>query len=219
MGEKGSNGAGYSSAVVAEICGVRQYVQLVGRGVIGVDAATGRFLWGYNDIANNIANITSPAVRGDYVFATTVYNTGSALLKISRSGEDFQADEVYFIHSKDFQNHHGGIVLVGDYVYGGHGQNRGDPACIALATGNVMWKERAPARGSAAVLYADGHLIYRYDRGEVYLIEASPEGLKVKGHFKALEDEGPAWAHPVIHQGKLYLRHANLLLCYDVRAL
>jgi prepilin-type processing-associated H-X9-DG protein len=110
-------------------------------------------------------------------------------------------------------------VLVGDYVYGGHGSNRGDPACIELATGEVVWKERAPARGSAGVLYADGHLIYRYDRGEVLLIEASPEGLKIKGRFEALEDEGPAWPHPVIHQGRLYLRHANLLLCYDLRAL
>ncbi len=219
LGEKGADGSGYSSAVAADICGIQQYVQLVGRGVIGVEAATGRFLWGYNEIANNIANITSPAVRGDYVFASTAYNTGSALLKISKQGEDLNAEEVYFIRSKDFQNHHGGVVLVGDYVYGGHGPNRGDPACVELATGKVVWKQRAPARGSASVLYADGHLVYRYDRGEVMLVEATPDGLNVKGRFTAREDEGPAWAHPVIHQGKLYLRHANLLLCYDVRAL
>lgn len=219
LGEKGADGSGYSSAVVAEICGVRQYVQMVGRGVIGVEAATGRFLWGYNRVANNVANIPSPAVRGNYVFATTAYNTGSVLLKISRNGEAFQADEVYFIHPRDFQNHHGGVVLVGDYVYGGHGPNRGDPACIELATGKVVWKERAPAKGSAGVLYADGHLIYRYDRGDVLLVEASPEGLNVKGRFEAPQDDGPAWPHPVIHQGKLYLRHANLLMCYDVRAL
>ena len=218
LGKKGSDGAGYSSAVVAKICGVRQYVQMVGRGVIGVEAATGRFLWGYNRVANNVANITSPAVRGNYVFASTAYNTGSVLLDISRDGDDFRADEVYFIHSRDFQNHHGGVVLLGDYIYGGHGPNRGDPACIELATGEVAWKERAPARGSAAVLYADGHLVYRYDRGEVLLVEASPEGLVIKGRFKAPEGEGPAWPHPVIHQGKLYLRHDNLLFCYDVRA-
>ncbi len=219
LGPLGAEGCGYCSAAIAEICGVRQVVQMVGRGVVGVDVATGRLLWGYNDVANNIANITTPAVRGNYVFASTAYNTGSALLKISRDGDDFNADEVYFIHSRDFQNHHGGIALVGDYVYGGHGPNRGDPACIELATGEIVWKERAPARGSAAVLYADGHLIFRYDRGEVLLIAATPEGLKIKGRFEAPEDEGPAWAHPVIHQGRLYLRHADLLLCYDLRAL
>ena len=218
LGEKGADGAGYSSAVVAEIRGVRQYVQLVGRGVIGVEAATGRFLWGYNQIANNVANITSPSVRGDYVFASTAYNTGSVLLRIDRTAQEFQASEVYFIHPKDFQNHHGGVVLLGDYIYGGHGPNRGGPACVELATGEVVWKERAPATGSAAVLYADGHLIYRYDRGDVLLIEASPKGLNIKGRFTAPDDEGPAWPHPVIHDGKLYLRHANLLLCYDVRA-
>jgi len=218
LGEKGADGCGYSSAVVAEICGMRQYVQVVGRGVIGVEATTGRFLWGYNDIANTVANITSPVVRGDYVFATTAYNTGSVLLKLTREDDAFQAQEVYFVNPRDFQNHHGGVVLLGDYIYGGHGPNRGDPSCIEFSTGRVIWKERAPARGSAAVLYADGHLIFRYDRGEVLLIEASPEAMKIKGRFKALEDEGPAWAHPVIHQRKLYLRHADSLFCYDLEA-
>lgn len=217
IGEKGADGAAYSSAVVAEIAGVRQYVQIVGRGAIGVDAVTGRFLWGYNPIACTVANITRPVVRGDYVFVTTAYNVGSALLKISRNGDAFQADEVYFLKGRDFQNHHGGVVLVGDYIYGGHGPNRGDPACIEFGTGKIMWKERAPARGSAAVLYADGNLIFRYDRGEVLLIEASPEAMKIKGRFEAVQDDGPAWPHPVIHQGKLYLRHSNLLVCYDLR--
>jgi hypothetical protein len=170
-------------------------------------------------VANDVANITAPVVRGDYVFATSAYNTGSALLKIRRDGETFHADEVYFMPYTDFQNHHGGVVLVGDYLYGGHGPNRGEPACVELATGEVVWKERPPARGSAAVLYADGHLILRYDRGDVVLMEATPDGQRIKGQFKAPEDDGPAWAHPVIHQGKLYLRHANVLACYDVRAL
>ncbi len=218
IGEKGADGAGYSSAVVANICGVRQYVQMVGRGVIGVEAETGRFLWGYNDVANTVANITSPAVRGDFVFATTAYNTGAALLKIGRDGDDFRADEVYFIKSREFQNHHGGIVLLGDYIYGGSGANKGFPSCIELATGEVVWQERGPGHGSGAVVYADGNLIYRYDRGEVVLIEASPDGMKIKGCFDAAEDDGPAWAHPVVHDGRLYLRHANSLFCYDIAA-
>ena len=218
IGEKGADGAGYSSAVVAEICGVRQYVQMLGRGVIGVEAETGRFLWGYNRIANNVANITAPVVRGDYVFASTAYNTGSALLRITPDGDSLRAEEVYFIASRDFQNHHGGVVLVGDHIFGGHGSNSGHPTCIEFGTGKIVWKKRAQSRGSAAVLYADGHLIFRYDRGEILLIEASSEELKIKGSFKAPMGEGPAWAHPVIHKGKLYLRHDDLLLCYDLRA-
>ena len=217
IGEKGADGAGYSSAVVAEIRGVRQYVQMLGRGVIGVEADTGQFLWGYNRVANNVANITSPLIRGNYVFASTAYNTGSVLLKIMSEGSSLRAEEVYFLGPRDFQNHHGGVVAVGDHLFGGHGPNRGDPACIEFGTGKVAWKQRAPARGSAAVLYADGHLIFRYDRGEILLIEASPEELKIKGRFKAPMAEGPAWAHPVIHKGKLYLRHDDVLLCYDLR--
>lgn len=218
LGDKGADGAAYSSAVVAEIDGIRQYVQLIGRGAVGVEAETGRFLWGYNRVANNVANITAPVVRGNYVFVTTAYNSGSALLEVKRQGESFLAEEVYFLGPREFVNHHGGVVLVGEYLYGGHGTNQGDPTCLALATGKVCWKSRSPARGSACVLYADGHLIFRYDRGDVVLVEASPEEFRVKGRFRPPTGAGPAWAHPVIHKGKLYLRHDDLLCCFDLRA-
>jgi outer membrane protein assembly factor BamB len=219
LGEKGGDGAAYSSAVIAEIGGVRQYVQLVGRGVIGVDSRNGRFLWGYNNVANNVANIPTPVVRGPYVFATTAYSTGAVLLKVVRNGRRFEAREVYFTDPKDFQNHHGGVVLVGDHIYAGHGPNKGDPACVEFGTGKVIWKQKSPSGGSAAVLYADGNLIFRYDRGEVVLVEATPEEFRIKGRFKAQRGTGPAWAHPVIHNGRLYLRHSDVLACYDLRAL
>ncbi len=218
IGDAGRDGAGYSSAVVAQLAGVRQYVQMLGRGLIGVDARTGRFLWGYNRIANGVANITSPVVRGDFVFATTSYKTGSVLLHIQRDGDRFAAEEIYFLGPRDFENHHGGVVLLGDYVYGGDGQNNGNPVCLKLATGEIQWKERGPAAGSAAVLYADGHIIFRYDRGPLALIEATPEALRVKSTFEPVKGNGPAWAHPVIHHGLLYLRHGDLLACYDLRA-
>lgn len=218
LGDKGADGAAYSSPVVAEIHGVRQYVQMVGRGVIGIESETGRFLWGYNRIACNVANITVPLVWGNRVFVTTAYHTGSALLEIQREGDGFRAEEVYFLGPRDFQNHHGGIVRVGGYVYGGHLPDKGNPTCIELATGRILWSERSLARGSASVLYADGNLIFRYDRGDVFLIEATPEAMRVKGRFTAITGEGPAWAHPVIHRGRLYLRHGDVLACYDLRA-
>jgi outer membrane protein assembly factor BamB len=217
LGGKGKDGAGYCSAVVAEFDGVRQYVQIVGRGAVGVAADTGKFLWGYNRIANEVANIPTPIVRGNYVFVTTGYHTGAALLKISRKGDGFAAEEVYFIDPNRFENHHGGVVLVGDYLYGGHGLNRGQPICIHLPTGEIAWKAKQPFPGSAAVLYADGHLIFRYDRGDVALIEATPQEFRVKASFKPITADGPAWAHPVIHDKRLYLRHGNVLACYDLR--
>jgi outer membrane protein assembly factor BamB len=216
LGPKGKDGAGYSSPVVAEICGVRQYVQVTGRGVIGVAADTGRFLWGYNRVANNLANITAPIVRGDEVFVSNSYSAGSALLRIRREGEAFRAEEVYFLAYRDFENHHGGIVRLGDYVFGGSGLDKGDPVCVHWPTGKIMWKQRGPVSGSAGVLYVDGHLLFRYDRGPIYLLEANPSELRIKASFKPLTADGPAWAHPVIHDKKLYLRHNDLLACYDL---
>lgn len=218
IGKAGKDGAGYATIVPADIEGVRQYVTIVGRGAISVEAETGRFLWGYNRIANGVANIPSPIIRGNLVFVTTSYKTGSALLRISRNGDAWNAEEVYFLGPKEFENHHGGVVLVGDYVYGGDGQNKGTPVCLEFKTGKICWKPEAPGKGSAAVLYADGHLIFRYqDEGLVAVIEANPDQYRLKTTFKAPTAGGPAWPHPVIHDGKLYLRHNNLLACYDLR--
>ncbi len=218
IGDQGKDGAGYTTIVVAEIEGVRQYVTIVGRGAIGVEAETGRFLWGYNRIANRVANIPSPIVRDNFVFVTTSYKTGSALLRITRNGNDFKAEEVYFLGPDKFENHHGGVVLVGDHVYGGDGQNNGTPVCLEFKTGKICWKPESPGQRSAAVLYADGHLIFRYENdGLVALIEANPETYRLKGTLKTPYGSGPAWAHPVIHQGKLYLRDRDVLMCYDVR--
>ncbi len=218
LGKAGKDGAGYSSVIVRDIDGVRQYIQMLGRGVIGVAADSGRFLWGYNRLASVVANVTHPLVRGDYVFISNSYGTGSALLKISRTGEACRAEEAYFLPPKQFENHHGGIVMVDDYIYGGSGLNKGDPTCINFFTGEIVWKAPPPASGSAAVLYADGHLIFRYDRGLVVLVEATPKGFNITGQFTPGTAEGPAWAHPVILDKKLYLRHNDLLQCYDLAA-
>lgn len=216
LGDRGQDGAGYASAKLAEIDGVRQYIQMYGRGAVSVAADDGRVLWGYNRIASDIANIPNPIVRGNYVFLANGYSTGAALLKVTRDGDKFKAEEVYWLASKDFQNHHGGVVLAGDFVYGGSGVNKGEPTCIEMMTGRVCWKEKAPEGGSAAVLYADGHVLFRYDRGLLVWAEATPAGFKVQGSFMPLTGAGPAWSYPVIQDKKLYLRHDNLLMCYDL---
>jgi len=218
LGPRGKDGAAYSSPMVAEIEGVRQYVQVLGRGVVGVAADTGRFLWGYNRIANDTANIANPAIRGQHVFVANSYNAGSALLEIRRTGDQFAAEEAYYLEAKRFDNHHGGLVLVGDHVYGGAGLNKGDPACVDFVTGEILWKTKAPSSGSAAVVYADGHVLFRYDRGVVVRVAADPRSFRPRGQFKSLTADGPAWAHPVIHGRRLYLRHNDLLACYDLSA-
>jgi len=218
LNERTPQGAAYTSMVAADILGTRQYIQVVGQGAVGVDAKTGKFLWGYGRIANRVANIPTPLVRDNYVFVTTSYKTGSALLKIVKDGGGFKAEEVYFLGPQDFENHHGGVVLVGDSVYGGSGQNNGTPVCLDFLTGKIRWKKPPLGRRSAAVLFADGHLIFRYEDGLVALIEATPDEFRLKGSFKAAVVDGPAWPYPVIHDGKLYLRANDTLMCYDVKA-
>ena len=157
------------------------------------------------------------------MFVTTSYKTGSALLKLTKKGDAFDVQEVYFLTPKEFENHHGGVVLIGDYLYGGDGQNNGTPVCLDFLTGKIKWKaldwkRKANADRSAAVLAADGNLWFRYEKDAlVALIEATPDEFRVKGTFKAAVDDGPAWAHPVIHDGKLYLRANDVLMCYDVK--
>ncbi|HYO15469.1 MAG TPA: PQQ-binding-like beta-propeller repeat protein [Thermoanaerobaculia bacterium] len=222
LGPKGEDGAGYSGVVISNGGGVKQYVQLTGRGLVGVRASDGKLLWSYNQVANDTANISTPVVKGDYVFASTGYQTGSALLKLSKAGDGVTAQEVYFLPAKSFQNHHGGFVLIGDHIYAGHGHNRGFPICLELATGKVVWggegsEVKGPGTGSAAVTAADGHLYFRYQNGKMALIEATPQGYREKGSFDIPGVDKPSWSHPVVVDGKLYLREQDNLYVYNVR--
>jgi outer membrane protein assembly factor BamB len=216
---RGPEGAGYSSIVISNGGGVKQYVQLTGRGVISVRASDGWFMWGYGRVANNTANIPTPIVSDDYVFASTGYGTGAALLQIDREGDRTSVREVYFLDPGTFQNHHGNMVLVGSHVYGGHGQSRGIPIAIELKTGKVAWggNIRNAGSGSAAVAYADGHLYFRYQNGVMMLLEATPEAYREKGSFEIPNARRPSWSHPVIVNGRLYLREQDRLYVYDVR--
>jgi outer membrane protein assembly factor BamB len=220
MGQAGSNGAGYSSIVISEGAGVRQYIQLIGRGLIGVRASDGKLLWSYNRIANDVANISTPVVRGDYVFGSTAYNAGSALVKLEPAPDGVKATEIYYLEPRVFQNHHGGFVLLDDFLYAGQGHSNGFPICIEFLTGKVRWGgdiRPEGATGSAAVAYADGRLYFRYQNGVMKLFDASPEGFKEEGSFKIPGARKPSWSHPVILNGKLYLREQDTLLCYNLR--
>ncbi len=179
FGKKGKEGAGYSSIVLSHGGGKKQYVQFVGRGLIGVDPDSGKFLWGYNKIANEVANITTPVVHDDGVFVTAAYESGAAKVRLVKSKGGVRADEVYYIPAKDFQNHHGGVVLVGNYLYGGNGQQNGFPTCLDWKTGHIVWggKQRGPGAGSAAVTYADNRLYFRYEDGTMALDRRNAQGI------------------------------------------
>ena len=221
LGPNGNDGAAYSSIVISNGVGVKQYVQLMGRGLVGIRASDGAFLWGYNRIANGTANISTPIVRAGWVFASTGYQTGAALLELSKTPDGgVKAKELYFLDPTTFQNHHGGIVLVGNHLFAGHGHNKGFPICLDFITGKVVWGGdiRNAGSGSASVLYADGRLYFRYQNGVVLLVDASPSGYKERGSLTIPDVKNPSWPHLVVANGRLYVREQDVLYVYDVSA-
>lgn len=219
MDGPGRDGAAFASLNITEAAGVRQVVQLTGRGLVGVDASDGRLLWSYSDISNRTANIPTPVVQDDLVFSANGYHAGSVLLKLEPNSDatGVTATEVYRLRGNRFQNHHGGFVLLNGDIFGGHGSNNGLPTCIDLATGKLRWKSRGPGTGSASVVAANGHLVFRYQDGVVCLIEASRDEFRLKGSFQTPSSGGDSWSHPVISDGRLFLREKDQLWAYDIR--
>jgi outer membrane protein assembly factor BamB len=210
------DGAQYSSLIAAEFNGTRQYIQLTQKSVAGVAAADGQLLW---QVARpgKTAVITTPVYADGLVFVTSGYGVGCDLVKLAADGAQIKAAMAYS-QNHDIENQHGGVLKVGDYLYG-HSDKLGW-VCQEFKTGKKMWGEKKLGKGS--VTCADGHLYcYSEDKGEVALVEAMPEGWKEMGRFTIPEKsmlpyKGRIWTHPVVANGKLYLRHQDLIFCYDV---
>ena len=218
LGPEGQDGAGYASMVIGNAGGIKQYVQLMGRGAVGIRADNGEFLWGYNRVANDVANIPAPIVDGDHVFVSSGYQQGAALIELATERRRLTANEVYFLPGRQFQNHHGGLILDNGYIYTGHGHNKGLPLCIRLADGEVAWgPTRNRGQSSAAIAYADGHLYFRYQNGLMVLIEATSEEYREKGSFMIPDVRAESWSHPAISGGCLFLKEQEKLYCYDIR--
>jgi outer membrane protein assembly factor BamB len=206
--------AAYSSPIVVDVDGVKQYVQFLQSGVVGVDAKTGKFLWTYSKTATGSpANIPTPVAHAGYVFTSTARG-GAGLVKVKAKGAEFEADSVYV--SKDLPNSIGGSVLVGDYLYGTTPKGL---VCGEFTTGKVKWQDKCV--GPASVCYADGRLYVRGESGGVALVEATADGYHEKGRFtppdQPVRKNTRAWAYPVVADGKLYLRDLDRLWCYDIK--
>lgn len=204
--------AAYSSPIAVEVDGGRQYIQFLHKGLVGVDAKTGKFLWRYNKTIDVAANIPTPIFADNMVFSATGRQGGGGVAKLSGQGDAAKADEVW--HSTDVRNGIGGAVLLDGRLYGGNGQTL---TCVEFATGKVLWNERGV--GDGGVCYADGRLYVRAIKGGgVALVEPSPEGYKEHGRFTQPDLSGKDnWQHPLVANGGLYLRDQGSLFCYDVK--
>ena len=213
--------ADYSSAILADVQGVRQVIQFLKSGVVGVGAADGKVLWQFPHAAGNTANCPTPIYHDGHVFATAGYGRGAGLAKLSRSGDAWTAEGIY--NSQDMVNHHGGVVLYDGHLYGIH--DRAGLSCLEFKSGAVKWADRRVPKGS--VVLADGHIYARSEStGQMTLVEATPAGYTEKGRLtpEREADQPPArpanmaWAHPVVAGGRLILRDQGSMRAYDIRA-
>src|SRR5579884_1052257 len=206
--------ATYSSPILADIHGVRQYIALTQNGAVGV-SQNGEKLWEHRrtrkfpDVV-----IPTPVCRGDLVFTTACTNAGDELIKIEPDGKKFKATTVYL--KRDLSSGSGGVVLVDQYIYGYN--YRREWMCLDFATGALKW--RSTQLGPGSVVYADGRLyVQAEDEGIVALLEPSPAGYKEVSRFTLPERSKPPktnardWTHPVIADGHLYLRAQDLFFC------
>lgn len=211
--------APYSSTLKADLGGIHQYVQAINSGFVGIAAADGKKLWeyrrvpGYDDVV-----IGTPIIHGDTVFCSVGFGQGCDLVRVQLAPGGFQANAVY--SNESIQNRDGGMVLVEGNLYG-YSENRGW-ICAELATGKILWSEKERF-GRGSITYADGRLYCCAEKGAaVALIEASPKGFNEVGRLLLPQEStlrrqsGGMWTHPVIANGRLYLRDQEFLYCFDI---
>lgn len=218
-----NSSAAYASAIAIDFGGRHQYVQLTARSLVGFSADDGKLLWRYDKPASNSGiNCSTPIYQNGKVFASSAYGNGGGMARLSRDAEGaIKAEEVWF--SKQMENHHGGLILHDGALFGANGGNGGGYlACLDFNTGQVLWNEgdrdkRRVTKGSVAM--ADGRIYYRTEEGPIVLIEPSRKEYLERGRFDQPDrTDKPAWTHPVLANGKLYIRDQDTLFCYDIKA-
>jgi len=214
----GGDVAAYASAIAVDAAGRKQYVQFLDKGVVGVDAKTGEFLWRYDGTASGPANVPTPLAYDGKVYSANARRFGAGLVALEANGSGVAAEQVYF--SRSAPNTMGGQVLLDGVVYG---TNTEGLAAADFATGELLWQESEG--GPGAVLYADGMLYVHYESGDVSLAEATPEEYRERGRFappnRPAHPRGireMSWAYPVVANGRLYIRDLGSLWAYRVAA-
>lgn len=198
--------AHYSSAIFTEVAGVKQIIQFGRESVFGL-TPDGKLLWSYKGANNGTANVSTPIVGGNRVLVSSGYGTGSGQVEVTGANPQ-SAKEVYF--QKGLANHHGGLVKIGDHVYGfGRGL-----MCMEFKTGKIKWQSRSVGKGS--LICVDGMLYCLGERQEVALVEVNPEKYVEKGRFRIENLGRPSWAHPVVANGRMYIRNQGRLTAYDI---
>jgi outer membrane protein assembly factor BamB len=205
----------HSSPVPATLHGVRQIIFFTKSGLVAVVPTTGQALWRF-PFPYATSTAMSPVVFGDIVYCSAGYVNTSAACKITKTGDQFTATQLWRVIDNRLINQWTTPVCKDGYLYGVFGfKDFGDGPlkCINIATGKVMWSQPGFGSGGATIL-VDGHVLVQADRGPLVLVEATPAGYKEVARTQPLG--GQCWTMPVISNGRLYVRNTKEGVCLDV---
>ena len=207
--------AQYSSIIPITHEGKSQYVQLFMKTLAGLDAENGKLLW-KTDWNGRTAVVPTPIYKDSKIYISSGYGVGCKMIRLEKGGkveEDYSNDTII--------NHHGGVILIGDHLYG-H-SDRGGWKCQNFATGEELWRSKDLGKG--AIHFADGMLYCLGESdGTIALVKASPKGWLESSRFKLSpqtqlrKPSGKIWTHPVVIGGQLYLRDQEIIYCYNVKS-
>ena len=213
-GEKTS----YSSAVIFEQDGLRILAMMYAKGLLGINADTGEMLFTFRHTQRYDINCTRPLYHDGKLLIvnakTPPDDNGAALLRVTVDGKKASVEKKW--QNRDFDNLHDSVLLRNGYIYGSSHEYKGGVfMCVDWKTGRTVFEQRDCGRG--AITFAEGLIYFLSERGDFRLIRPNPEKYDIVGRWSIPEKgEGPVWAHMVIHDRKLYIRHGEFLYCYDI---
>lgn len=202
--------SGYCSPVIVKHGNRRLILTMTAKSVVGVDADTGEYLWRASHVTDYDVNANTPLYNNGFIFTNSGYGTGGQMFKLSDDGKS-----VKLIWSQEeLDSQFGAVALVDGYIYGSGHSNRGWH-CLDWKTGKVQFTERAIGN-KGNIIFSDGMLYCYSERGDMALVKPNPAKFEVVSSFKIEKGSGPHWAHPVIKSGRLYVRHGDALMVYNV---
>ena len=209
-----SDPSAYCSPDIIEHGGRRIIVTMTAKYVVGIDAKTGQVLWKHKHETEYDIHGVTPVYADGMLYYTGGYGSGGGMIELSSDGSSVTSKWT----DKNLDCQHHGVVLIDGYIYGASHEKRGKLNCLELKTGKLMWSTDEIKQG--VTVSADG-MIYTYEgpsRGIVSLVKATPEKYDRTGSFKVREGTDKHWAHPTISGGRLYIRHGDTLIAYDISA-
>jgi outer membrane protein assembly factor BamB len=213
----------FVSAILINFKGKKIIATVMTETIFGVDPNNGQILWHvkYSDIDPPTFhawapknNCITPLYSDGQLFVTSGYDHVGVMFKLINGGNAIKRMWV----NPTLDCHHGQIVKVGNYIYGANWINnsQGNWCCLDWSTGKTMYEKKWQTKGSISA--ADGMLYcYEEKRGNLALVEPTPEDFKIVSSFRITQGSGPHWTQPVIHKGVLYIRHGDALMAYDLK--